>query len=193
MTQISRKSQLHFAREMCRKDALAGAQLWAMVQPDRRIVPVLVPAGPEQDRAIDLLILQHLAKRLGAVRAFMMMEAWVTEYERQIGETDAEHRERSLAVPPRKSERRREAINLLDLRKGKLPVQVMQWIERDDQGRPHFPEPPITQRGAGLESGWLLVLDDPPPFPPGELGELMRDFVDRKLAEVMTVKLRGDA
>lgn len=184
MTAISRRSQLALARSLCADNKLAGAHFWAMVTRDRELVPVLLPVGPGQQRDVDLLILQHLTKRLAVVRAFQLMEAWVTVHERHAGETEAEHRARSIAVPPRESETRREAINLLDVRKGKPPVQVLQFIERDARGRPYFPDEPIVQRGDGLESGWALVLDEPPPLPPGPAGDRLRTWIDKALVEI---------
>lgn len=181
---ISRDSHLAMARQMCADDKLAGAQFWSFISADRELVPVLLPIGPETNRVVNLVLLQIIAKRLGAVRAIMVTEVWMAMYDRHAGETEAEHHARSTQIEPRKSAHRREAIHLLDVRKGKPPVTLTQAIERDEHGRPLFPKKPDKMPADGMSGPWLHVLEEPPSLPPGPLGDRMRAAIDAAITEI---------
>jgi hypothetical protein len=178
-----RQKTLQLAQAMCREGQLAGCQFWAFYDAKGELTPVVVPVEKDMPREIALFCLQTLAKRIGAVQAIAMFEAWTLIEERHAGETEAEHRQRSLAVMPRDSERRVECIYLIDLRRGQPPVSMLQIFDRDSNGRPVFDQKPQVMRG-GLEGIWLAVLDDPPPLPAGPVGDALREVVDKMMIQV---------
>lgn len=188
-TEAKIAKHLEAARRMAAENVLAGVRFWAMMTADGHLFPVGLPIDPDRDKAVDLLLLQMLAQRNNVIEAFMTSEAWVTRTDRLPGESDRQHLERSMAVLPRDSERRREAILVVRVVRDEPPIGALQWIERDPDGKAVFPEPPSVM-AEGFEGIWCRVLEAPPPIPAGPAGDLIRQVLDQ-MVELLDVFAKG--
>lgn len=177
------RARLNFAQKMAINEELT-CPLWNFITADRTEIVAAIPAGEGRDNFLTSIVLRHFAGKVGAVEAYMISEVWMTQTDKVAGESEGEWAERAQRVRPRDSERRVEALLVLQLRRGRDPVVAIQAMHRDGRGHKVFPEWPEVLAGDSTDSVWLTVLDPLPPFPDDERWRSLRRKLDAAVVEL---------